>query len=126
MSPHESPRIGLERIGAERQKLADLAFANLPPPAVGMKRLMWFGDSDTPMPVDIPEGVASRIAALSGHDGLDKGPIHGFPTLEQLKSMRKIRRLVQPYIKAQYPTEREIYHPISWWRRALRKCGVRF
>ena len=126
MCPKEPLRIRFERESAERQRLVDLAYSISPSPPAGMKRLMWFGDSDTPMPVDVPESVVSQIKAISAKAGLDQGPISDLPTPKQWRDRSKMRRLLQPYIDAQYPTlprsgaGRDSGH---WWTRVLRKFG---
>jgi len=124
MHPKEPLHIRFERESAERQGLVDLAYSISSAPSAGMKRLMWFGDSDTPMPVDVPESLASQIKAISAKAGLDQGPIGDLPTPKQWQAMSKMRRLVQPYIDAQYPTlprAGTVRNLRSWWMRVLGK-----
>lgn len=130
MTEREHPRAKLERVSAERQRIVDNALATLPPPAAGLTRVMWFGESDIAKPVDVPEAVAAQIAAISERAGLNKGPICGVPTGAHFKAMGEMHRLMRPYIEAQYPTSRhvrsqqhereaELIRTAPWWVRLL-------
>lgn len=126
---HEQPHMRLERESAERQKLVDLAYSTLPPPPAGIKRVMWFGDSDTPMPIDIPESVVAQMEAISAQAFSGQATILDLPSPDQQKAMRKIRQLAQPYIDTQYPTllrKGVGVESKSWWSRIFSKCGFPF
>lgn len=125
MSPHESPGLRLLRETAKRQKLVDIAYTLGPPPVAGMKRLMWFGDSDTPMPVDVPESVVAKIAALWQQAESNKGALHQIPLHEYCNVKAEANRLIRPYIEDQYPDCKPAAGT-AWWRRALRKFGLDF
>jgi hypothetical protein len=126
MHPGEPLPARSDRESAEREGLVGLAFSLSPSQPEGIERLMWFGESDTPMPVDVPVSVASQLKAISTKAGLDQGPISALPTPTQWRAMSKMRQLLRPYIAAQYPTlprSDALRDSSSWWRRALRKFG---
>ncbi len=108
---------------AERQRLAEQILSALPPPAAGMSRIMWFGNANTPRPVDIPESVETQIAGVWARVEANKGPFYEVPYHEYRQARADAYRLIQPFLEAQYP---ECRPPAAWWKRALHKLGLRF
>lgn len=122
MRRFERPEVKLANETAVRQKLAVQAYDIAPPIAAGMKRVMWFGDSDTPMPVDVPESIFSQVEAISKMAGNDPAPLDiGM----RIQAKQNIYKLLQPYIDAQYPTLQPVRVKDAWWQRALRSFGLR-
>lgn len=107
MSRSGSPEYLLAQENAERQRLVDLAYTQTPPPGEGMKRFMWFDDSDTPMPVDVPESVAEKIVTLSAQSKLSKGPI---PTLDVADYIKLVKKYVSSSSPILMPSTR-VYAP---------------
>ena len=121
--PLEQPHSGIEHEEVRRQRLVGLAYSLAGPLPEGMERLMWFGDSDTPMPVEVPTSVAARIRSIGARAGFVEGTAYvpGLPTPEYRKARRQILRILQPYIDAKYPTlPRAAGRTGPWWRRAMR------
>lgn len=69
----DAPYVKAAQRTAERQRLANQALAALPQPTAGMTRIVWFGNANTPCPVDIPEPVAAQIAGIWEQAEANKG-----------------------------------------------------
>jgi len=116
---HKSPAEKLAQARIERQRLVDLATASLPPPALGMVRLMWFDNTDTPMPVDVPEVVAEKIKTIWADAEANKGPFRQIPLAEYFKAEKQCKNLLRPYIEKQYPDLARKKSRGAWWKRVL-------